>query len=472
MCVFKKILFVFLFLSIVSPVFAEVSLNKSLDEYIKISDAVKTSDASVFVCNSHGKSLYEYNSDQLMAPASNLKILTTASALHYLGSNYKYKTSVYGTPIDRERGVMESSLYLVGSGDPTFREPFLDDSMDILEEFAKTLSEKGLRRFTGDLIGDDSVFDREFVGVGWKKTYMLDDYAAQCAGLSLNSNLVRLTLLNGIPTFFPNCSIMNINDKTSSGSYTDISIERTPDTNDVTVNGTIAPWEAGGATFTVHNPSLFTTDAFDKVLKNQNIYMTGNVKLLPSAEKRYKYSQFIELASHESPELIDILKVMMKESDNLLAQHIFKTIGAEVVGIGTRENSEKAILNFLKEAGVDVNGLSMADGCGLSVENKITTKQIGKFLAYMLSQKEKEDFISTFPKSGVDGTLRYRMRDLDVRAKTGTINGCSSLCGYVYAPDGEIYVFAVITNNHTTGPSKYKGFEDSIAEIISRCCVD
>ena len=162
MCIIKKILIVFLFLSIVSPVFAEVSLNKSLDEYIKISDAVKTSDASVFVCNSYGKSLYEYNSDQLMAPASNLKILTTASALHYLGSNYKYKTSVYGTPIDKERGVMESSLYLVGSGDPTFREPFLDDSMDILEEFAKTLSEKGLRRFTGDLIGDDSVFDRVF----------------------------------------------------------------------------------------------------------------------------------------------------------------------------------------------------------------------------------------------------------------------------------------------------------------------
>ena len=60
------------------------------------------------------------------------------------------------------------------------------------------------------------------------------------------------------------------------------------------------------------------------------------------------------------------------------------------------------------------------------------------------------------------------MQNLDVRAKTGTINGCSSLCGYVKATNGEIYVFAVITNNHTTGPSKYKGFEDSIAEIISR----
>ena len=90
---------------------------------------------------------------------------------------------------------------------------------------------------------------------------------------------------------------------------------------------------------------------------------------------------------------------MMKESDNLLAQHIFKTIGAEVSGIGTRASSEKAVLDFLKEAGVDVDGLSMADGCGLSVENRISTKQIGKFLAYMLTQKEKDDFISTMNKS-------------------------------------------------------------------------
>lgn len=468
MRIFRKYLFLFLLLFVFSPVFANVSLQKSLDDFVKLSDAVKTSDASVYVCNSLGKTLYEYNSNMLMAPASNLKILTTASALHYLGSDYRYKTSVYGTPIDKERGVMESSLYLVGSGDPTFREPFLEDSMDILKEFAQTLSEKGLRRFTGDLIGDDSVFDREFVGLGWKKSYMLDEYAAQCAGLSLNSNLIRLTLANGISSFIPDCSIININDKTTSGTYTEINIERTPETNDVTVNGTIAPWEAGGATFTIHNPSLFTTDAFDKVLKNQNIYMTGNVKLLPETDKRYKYSQFIELASHESPAMLDILKVMMKESDNLLAQHIFKTIGAKVAGHGTRENSEKAILDFLKEADVDVVGLSMADGCGLSVENRISTKQMGKFLSYMLTQKEKDDFISTFPKSGVDGTLRYRMQNLDVRAKTGTINGCSSLCGYVKATNGEIYVFAVITNNHTTGPSKYKGFEDSIAEIISR----
>ena len=87
----------------------------------------------------------------------------------------------------------------------------------------------------------------------------------------------------------------------------------------------------------------------------------GGTRLIPEIDSRYKYSEFVELARHESPNMIEILIPMMKESDNLLAQHIFKTVGAEVAGKGSLETSRKAVLDMLSEAGVSTDGIVIAD---------------------------------------------------------------------------------------------------------------
>ncbi len=449
------------------PAFSSV-LSEKLAAYVESSGAASSADVSVYVSDSRGNVIFERNSKKPMAPASNLKILTTASALRYLGPEYRYCTSIYGTPIDEKRGVMEGSLYLVGSGDPTFCEPFMDNPTSVFEDFAKELAKKGLRRFTGDIIGDDSVFDREFTGLGWKDSYILDAYAAQCAGLSLNANLVQITLGYGFVSFVPDCSIISVNDMTVEGGYTDVKVSRKKGTNDVTVKGVKSPWDNGGATITVHNPSLFSLDAFEKVLRSQCIYNGGATRLIPEIDSRYKYSEFVELARHESPNMIEILIPMMKESDNLLAQHIFKTVGAEVAGKGSLETSRKAVLDMLSEAGVSTDGIVIADGCGLSPLNRISTSQIGSLLASMLSDKNSKLFLSTMPVSGVDGTLKYRMPDLNVWAKTGTIAGCSALSGYVVTVDGDTAVFSIISNNHSLGSSVYKGFEDAVVDIIAK----
>lgn len=443
-------------------------LKEKLQNYVEASQAASNGDLSIYVCDSEGKTIFEYFPDRLLAPASNLKILTAASAIHYLGPDYRYVTSVYGTPIDEKRGgLMEGSLYLVGSGDPTFCKPFFDSPTAVFEELAEELAKKGLRRITGDIIGDDSVFDREFTGKGWKDRYILDSYAAECAGLSLNANLVQITLMRGAVSFVPDSSIFNVNDNTVSGGYTDISMIRKRGTNDITVKGSIAPGENGGATITVHNPSLFSIDAFEKILKTQSIYNTGTTRLIPESDSRYKYAEFVELARHESPRLLEILIPMMKESDNMLAQHVFKTIGAEINGKGSLAKSGESVLNLFKEAGIDTKGIVIADGCGLSDLNRISSRQLGGLLVFMLKDKHSKEFLRTFPVSGVDGTLKYRMSDNNVWAKTGTINGVSSLSGYVVTNDGDTAVFSIISNNHKLGPSVFKGFEDAFVSCIA-----
>ncbi len=459
---------VFFFLSLVSSAYPiSRTLAEELNNYVLASEAANSADVSIYVADSRGVPLYQYNSTMPLSPASNLKIFTAAAALYYLGSDYKYTTCLYGTPIDKTRGVMESSLYLVGSGDPTFCEPFMDNPTQVLEEFASELACKGLRLFTGDIIGDDSVFDREFLGLGWKDRYMLDTYAAQCAGLSLNANLIQITMTDGVASFFPNTSIINLIDKTVERPYTAVKVTRKRDSNDVTISGALSPYESGGALIPIHNPSLFTLDAFENALREQSIYNTGETKLISEINSRYKYSEFVELARHESPKMIDILIPMMKDSDNFLAQHIFKTIGAEQLGKGSRENASKAVFAMLEDAGVSVENLVLADGCGLSEENKTTAKQLGELLVYMFSSDKFADFIKTMPQSGVDGTLKYRMSNIKVRAKTGSINNVSALSGYVETLSGDTVVFSIISNNHQYGASVYKGFEDNIVNIIA-----
>lgn len=442
-------------------------LSGTLADIVEHSEAAQTSKIGIYISEmKSGITIYEKNPDQPMVPSSNLKVLVAASALHYLGPDYTYKTKIYGTPIDTKRGVMESSLYLVGSGDPTFCEPYMNP-ISVFETFANELSRKGLRRIIGDIIGDDSAFDRQFTGRAWKERYMLDSYAAQCGGLSLNANLISITAYNGLISFFPDTTIMNIENRTVPSGYSDINVKRKVGSNNVEITGPLAPEVSAGSTITVHNPPLFATDSFAKILQSQGVYQIGTVKLIEESDKKYEYGDFVELCSHESPKLLDILKDMNKESDNLLSQHIFKTIGSEILGKGTQELSESAVKSFLKEAGVDTKGLVMADGCGLSEENKVTARQLVDLLAYMYEHKEGKNFISTLPQAGVDGTLRYRLSGDRVFAKTGTIDGCSSLAGYVWTANDNIITFAIISNEQELGPSLYKGFEDLLVDTIA-----
>lgn len=465
----RSSIFAILFLILSIAAYAN-PVSDAIESILKVSDIPTTSKLSICIEDIEtGTILYENNKDLPLIPASNLKLFTAASALHYLGADYCYKTRVYGAPIDSDRGVMESSLYLEGSGDPTFCEPYMQPTA-VLDEFADKLSKMGLRRIVGNIIGDDSVFDRNFIGRGWKKDYLQADYATECGGLSLNANLIRITAYNGVYSFFPDCSIMDIvYNQDLSGKP--LSFDRDPNSNRVTITGALYPDVAAGATITVHNPPLFTTSAFEKILENYGIYATGEAKLVDESPEKLSYGNYIMLCEHRSVPLLKLLKKMNKESDNLLAQHIFKTIGAEINGQGRYEYAESAVKSFLSESGVDTTGFTMADGCGLSRSNRVTTFQLTSLLTSIFKSEIKDQFIETLAHAGVDGTLKYRLTGDRVYGKTGTIDGCSSLAGYLYTANGKSLAFAIITNDHKLGSGAYKGFEDLIVDTIAKLSI-
>ena len=173
-----------------------------------------------------GRIVYSDNGDQPMIPASNLKLVTTAAALDCLGPDFRFETELRGKSPDAQ-GIIDGNLYLKGSGDPTWCYPY-NQPDSALRFFAKQLRTLGAKKIQGDLVGDDSVFDREWIGRGWLERYLLDSYAAPVSGLSINNNVVELNISSqGIQTI-PSSNGFPLDNRLRVGGGTDVGLTREP----------------------------------------------------------------------------------------------------------------------------------------------------------------------------------------------------------------------------------------------------
>jgi len=407
-----------------------------------------------------GHLIYEKNSNLPMIPASNLKVITSSAALSLLGPNYRFETSVWGGPVDQD-GVMQGNIYLKGTGDPTFMKPFYDNSTRVFHEFARVLKKKGIRVIDGDVVGDDSAFDREFLGRGWKSRYLMYEYAAPAGALSINGNCVRLVISGGMVSMLPGNDYVQVAYNSSGGS---ISVRRKLGTDRIRVKGYTS--RTAYRNITINNPSMFTTSVFAKVLKAHGIRITGKSRLIRDDELGYA-EQRKKIVYHRSPPLHKIVYEINKESDNVCAQHVFKAIGYEVLGKGTCDNANQAIKDWMKKSGINPAGLAMADGSGLSVYNRVTPRLMCQILSYMTRHQYWDYFWKSLPQGGKDGTLEERMYGIPVKAKTGGLRGHIALSGYVRTKKGQLVVFSMLTNQHQHWGDRIRRNEDDVVKLIA-----
>ena len=165
---------------------------------------------------------------------------------------------------------------------------------------------------------------------------------------------------------------------------------------------------------------------------------------------------------------------MNKPSDNLIAELLLKTIGAELKGApGTGEKGLGAIREFLNEIGMDRGHYTLADGSGVSRYNLVTASLLTDLLAYMFRNfAVMPEYLASLPIGGVDGTLTRRMRDMTaegvLRAKTGTLRGLTALAGYTPTADGETVAFSMIMSNYHGPVSGRRALQDKIGDILTR----
>jgi D-alanyl-D-alanine carboxypeptidase/D-alanyl-D-alanine-endopeptidase (penicillin-binding protein 4) len=423
-----------------------------------------------------GEYFYKRNEDKLFVPASDLKLFTSASALLLLGSDYRFKTNIYmNGKIDGS--ILRGDLVVQGRGDPTISGRFYDgDIFKVFNDWADSLSNLGIDEITGNLIGDDNAFDGVGLGTGWQWDFESNWFEAPSSAISFNDNCANISVYVNKETKQPIVSMMpetkyivliNKVNVVSSDSSTSINVYRDPGTNVVTVFGTIRNNSDTVNTFvTVNNPTQFAMVVLKDVLKKNGIRIDGYPVDVDDISSTLDYTKMVKLFTQYSPPLKEIIKVMNKNSINLFAEQILKTIGLERKGFGSADNGIQAEYKLFKEMGINPEALNIVDGSGLSRLNLVTPKQIVSLLTFMYKNKNFIPFYNSLPIAGVDGGLGDRMQNSKaqgrVRAKPGFLEGVRSLSGYALTSDDEPVAFSIIVNNFNV-PVK---LADNIQDLV------
>ena len=416
--------------------------------------------------------LYELNPDQFITPASNVKLLTSAAALHQLGSNFRIRTSVYDRPNDRNTGLLsnpDNSLVLVGRGDPS-----LDNAQ--LQRLGQQLENKG-RRNINLLLGDDSYFQGEMFNPYWAWADIQSTDAPPVSSLIINQSYVTLSLvpqklweplrLNWSDELVANqWRITNSSQTSRSGSTVDVDFS--PNNNALRISGSLGvnadPEEVY---LPVLEPSSYVVQRFQAELKKLGI----NVNQTQAPKSRSPLvipSNSSEVAAVESAPLANLLVEMNRESNNFYAEMLSRQVGK--VATGDDRNWVAAVGESLTNLGVDPQGYKIVDSSGLARQNQVTPRAIVQTLQGMANSPEATAYRDSLSLAGENGTLRNRLKNIpgNFWGKTGTLRGVVALSGYLDVPSYDPLVVSIIVNNPQQSTTTLRQGTDGIVTQISR----
>ncbi len=432
---------------------------------------------SVLVHPVNGKQpIYSLAPDRTLIPASNVKLFSGAAALLHLGPDFRYETKLYLSG-SQTGNVFNGSLIVEGGGDPSIGGRF--NGGDLTESFRQwtaKLKQKGITTIDGDIIGVDDYFDDVNLGLNWDPDYREEWYSAEVSALSFNDACVDLIVRGEAKagqrahvSLDPPTSYLTLDNRltTASSSKTakGVHIQRIDQSKTLRVSGSVRAKRTTTHYASAPNPTLFFATVLKETLEREGVAITGAALDADEGEAppRETWNVF---HVHRSEPLERLLSACLKNSQNLYAEHFLKTLGAEMYGMGSYTIGAMAVKNVLFQHGCNLDSIYLADGSGLSRENRANAKAFVDLLRIMEQTPHAALFKSLLPESGASGTLKSRMRDTAAKgrvlAKTGTLNGVRGLSGYIKSRKGTTYAFSMIGNTST------KAFR--ITQIIDDAC--
>ncbi len=388
--------------------------------------------------------LFGVRPDEPMAPASNMKIVTTAAALDLLGRDYAFTTRLFA-PGRVRGGTLGGDLLLEAGGDPSWCAKVPGRGVDqVLSGMARALKSEGIRRVTGKLLVDASFFDREFVHPDWPPGQLQAFYEAPVGALTLAEACITVRIRGRAkPGIRPAVFL----DPPGAGfrlSNRAVTVRRVRGAG--LIVGRRGPWTLSVRGRAVRNrtvefrvavadPVAFAARVILSGLKRRGISVEGGWGLLgggPSPRKDLP-GPIWTLATP----LPAVIRVVNKTSHNLMAEHVFKTLGRLRGGEGSFAGGRRAVLAWLLGMGLSTEGIEIRDGSGLSRRNRLTVRVLVSVLTRAWRSPWGKVFSRSLPVGGVDGTLAARMKAPPLKgavlAKTGWIRGASALSGYLLA---------------------------------------
>ncbi|MBN1113957.1 MAG: D-alanyl-D-alanine carboxypeptidase/D-alanyl-D-alanine-endopeptidase [Oligoflexia bacterium] len=407
---------------------------------------------NIFNLNNNDR-IFSLNEAKPFRPASNLKVVIAAAALKALGTTYKYETKLF---IDGKikNGTLDGNIVVMGSGDPTFH-------MNHFDKWREALRKYNIGTINGDIIGVDTIFDDQKIGILWSWDDLSNCYSAQVSGLQINNNCLRVSVEPGIKTGFPakisktpNTSYVTIyNNTKTSTEPTSLAFKRESKTNNIMIKGNIQNQSDNIVKWvSVDNPTMYFLNLFHANLVNNGFKIKGKIADARDIGYTIDRNRLYQIESIESVSIREIINDFLKHSINLYGESILKTLGFIYFNEGTTYNGRLAINLILKEYNLPEGILFIADGSGLSNLNLISPEYMTSLLKSVSGSSYYQVFFDALSVSGMSGTLRKRLTSQylkgSVHAKTGYIRNVRTLSGYIDTFGNDRLAFAIFANNY------------------------
>lgn len=446
-------------------------LSKSLDNLLSMQDDKGVVYSARVIDLQSDEVLYEHRVDEPMIPASNMKLFTTAAALARFGPEYQFETFLV------KRG---EDLIIIGGGDPSTGDDKIaaannEKPTAMFGRWAEAMQSEGITSVNGDLLYYDGIFDREWVLPAWSKSFLTEWYAAPVGGLNFNDNCIDVV---AIPTtqaspakleVMPPDTHATIQNETQTAETGSPKIERETSAEVFTVSGPVSK-RTELESKPIIDPGQFFAAAFRANLKARGIAVRGETRRINELPEGARV-QVIAVYRSLMPVVINRLN---KSSQNLFAEAFAKLLGKDYNRRngsgepGSWASGAKATHEFLRSHQIDDTHFVMADGSGLSRQNKVTGRMVTELLRAMHRHAYATTYRESLARAGEDGTIGKRMPDLKghIWAKTGYIGGVRALSGYAKTREGKWLAFSFIFNQIPGSVKPFETLQDDACRIL------
>ena len=468
-------------LTAAKPAFAQGNALTYLENQIR-SGVLKGAAVGFLATDAQGKVIASLNADERSVPASNLKLVTTGTALHALGHDYRFQTRLGYTGTILEDGTLQGDLYIIGGGDPTLG---AGDNIGLKTDalfwrWKKILADKGITRITGRIIGDGRAWEGNLENSSWSYDDTGTYYGAGASALCFYKNATDWDVKAGekagaevpVSQTYPETPWMHFRNYSFTGG---------PGTgNSLYLYTTdLAPYAEMRGTFaTDRKPktehfankygALTCAYYFWKNLRATGWEVGGGYADIDRGGY-LRGADFVPgekagtptlLGASDSPALKDIARETNVRSDNFYAESLFRTMGESATGIAVYDSCRVAVQEVLLGLGLPLDGLYMEDGSGLSRKNHVSPAFLAAFLRQMTLSPAFPAFLASLPHPG-EGTLAGVLPQLEGKErlcfKSGSMEGTLCYSGYILDGEGKpAVIFSLLTNNATSRPSEVR----------------
>ncbi|CCN45219.1 putative D-alanyl-D-alanine carboxypeptidase [Vibrio nigripulchritudo MADA3029] len=382
---------------------------------------------TLLVSDSMGNHSIQLASEQFFPPASTLKIATALAAKLELGDDFRFETHLE---------IQEKDLVIRFSGDPELK-------TEHLSTLITNLKAQGINRLE-NVILDNSAFRGYERAVGWPWDILGVCYSAPASAITLDNNCVQASISSKpnqatsvfVPVHQPikvTTDALSLSKIAQKSKRCDLEL-LTSEGNQYHLSGCMQERSKPlPLKFAVQDTTLYVSAIIKRILAENGIQVSGKIYADNVASKG------IIVATHQSAPLPELLTIMLRKSDNLIADNLTKTLGARFYHQpGSFSNGTEAIKQILfTRAGIDLEHAKLEDGSGLSRNNRLTSSDMEKILRHIWKYDVKLGLIELLPISGQSGTLKYRqsMRKPPIAgklaAKSGSLYGSYNMAGFV-----------------------------------------